>query len=207
MSESDIWEGTVLTVPNKHVKSCGEPPELAGGRNYTAYFENEYGEQLVFQYDRLSHKGTLLHGDMGWDDPREVHKGTILGVILSEEERKWLRLVWDTATRYPISKETITDSGNGGSETRNGGSGKGGPRLECPHCHEELDEIREVRVLLDVLSYTDRGGYYWCNREDEPYDRVGWEPEYSSITYACPECHFVIPNEMVEKLIVSGDGV
>jgi hypothetical protein len=93
-----LWEGTVLTVPNRHYQCCGKPPELEAGDCYTAYFENHYGEQIVFQYDYRSKKGTLWHGDYGWDEPVPVMGGGTT-MIMSEEERQWLRLVWQVATR------------------------------------------------------------------------------------------------------------
>jgi hypothetical protein len=94
-----VWEGTVLTVPNGHYECCGKPPELrARDGCYTAYFENDCGEQIVFQYDYKSKKGTLWHGDYGWDEPVTVMGGGTT-MIMSEEEREWLRLVWRVATR------------------------------------------------------------------------------------------------------------
>jgi len=93
-----VWEGTVLTVPNHHYECCGKPPELQAHGCYTAYFENDYGEQIVFQYDYKTKKGTLWHGDYGWEEPVQVIGGGTT-MILSDEERQWLRLVWEVATR------------------------------------------------------------------------------------------------------------
>jgi len=101
MMEEDklkVWEGKVLTVPNFHYKCCGKPPDLNAGGCYTAYFENSCGEQIVFQYDFRSKKGTLWHGDYGWDMPVPVMGGGTT-MIVSKEEREWLRLVWQVATR------------------------------------------------------------------------------------------------------------
>ena len=95
-----VWEGTILTIPNYHVVSCGKPPELmAGGSRYTAYFENDYGEQLVFRYDHKTRKGTLWHGDYTCEEPVAVMGGGTT-MIMGEEEREWLRLVWRVATRH-----------------------------------------------------------------------------------------------------------
>ena len=93
-----VWEGTVLTVPNYHYESCGKPPELMARGGYTAYFENNYGEQMVFRYDYQEKKGTLWHGDYSWEQPVPVMGGGAT-MIMSEEEREWLRLVWRVATR------------------------------------------------------------------------------------------------------------
>jgi len=91
-------EGRVLTVTNRHIKGSGEPPDLKADEVYTAYFENDYREQLVFQYDSKEKKGTLWHGDYGWEDPVDVMAGATT-LILSQEEQTWLALVWRVATR------------------------------------------------------------------------------------------------------------
>jgi hypothetical protein len=93
-----VWEGTVLTIANFHTMSCGKPPELKAGGCCTAYFENHYGEQLVFQYDHKLKKGTLWHGDYSWEEPFPVMGGSTT-MILNEDEREWLRLVWRVATK------------------------------------------------------------------------------------------------------------
>ena len=93
-----VWEGTVLTVPNRHYECCGKPPDLNTKDGYTAYFENDYGEQIVFQYNYKSKQGKLWHGDFSWEEPLSVMGGGTT-MILSEEEREWLRLVWRVATR------------------------------------------------------------------------------------------------------------
>ena len=93
-----VREGLVLTIPNHHYECCGKPPDLKAQGVYTAYFENDYGEQVVFQYDYKTKKGTLWHGDYGWEAPAQVMAGGTT-MIMSEEEREWLRLVWRVATR------------------------------------------------------------------------------------------------------------
>ncbi len=97
-SKLEVWEGKVLTVPNFHYKCCGQPPDLNAGGCYTAYFENNCGEQIVFQYDHRSKKGTMWHGDYGWDKPVSVMGGGST-MIMGKEEREWLQLVWRVATR------------------------------------------------------------------------------------------------------------
>lgn len=90
-------EGTVLTVPNRHIEVSGKPPELEAKGCYTAYFENCYGEQLVFQFDKERKVGTLWHGDCGWEKPIQVMSGGTT-MILSYEEKEWLMTVWQVAT-------------------------------------------------------------------------------------------------------------
>lgn len=96
--ELKVWEGTVLSVPNHHYECCGKPPELVATGCYTAYFENDYGEQMVFQYNYKEKKGVLWHGDCGWEESFPVMAGGTT-IIISDEEREWLRLVWGVATR------------------------------------------------------------------------------------------------------------
>jgi hypothetical protein len=109
---------------------CGEPPGLEGGVEniYTAYFENDYGEQLVFQHNRKTKESVLWHGDVGWQESHpakafmpssevlEAFKNMRIkvleealsdqkkGFILSEEEWVWLRLVYAVATREPLER-------------------------------------------------------------------------------------------------------
>lgn len=109
----DEKQNTVLTVPNHHAEGCGEPPGLIAKDHYTAYFENQFGEQLIFTYDRAKKEGKLWHGDCGWDAPIEVFAGDAVETVLSNEERAWLKLVWTVATEQPVSTEFVEGSGNG----------------------------------------------------------------------------------------------
>ena len=106
-------ENLVLTVPNHHVEGCGKPPGIVARGNYTAYFENQFGEQLVFTYDRQKKEGKLWHGDCGWDTPIDVYNGSAIDVVLGKEERDWLKLVWGVVTKHPVSTEFVEGSGNG----------------------------------------------------------------------------------------------
>lgn len=90
---------TVLTIPNFHVASSGEAPDLkAGDGYYTAYLENEHGEQLIFQYSSAT-GGLLWHGDYSWEKPVEVVSGISRLINLEPAERAWLHLVWRIARR------------------------------------------------------------------------------------------------------------
>src|SRR4030081_526599 len=65
--------GLVFAADNKHHERCGPPPRLRNTANpglYHGYFENRYGEQLVFAFDRATRTGTVSGGDLGWDDPK-----------------------------------------------------------------------------------------------------------------------------------------
>jgi hypothetical protein len=98
-SKVEVGEGMVLTVPNHHIEMSGKPPGRVATGCYTAYFENDYGEQLLFQYDYKEKKGTLWHGDYSWEEPLPVMGGGTT-LTMSEEEREWLGLVWRVATRH-----------------------------------------------------------------------------------------------------------
>ena len=65
--------GLVFAAHNKHDPRCGQPPELRNIANpglYYGYFENRFGEQFVFTFDRATGTGTVSGGDLGWDDPK-----------------------------------------------------------------------------------------------------------------------------------------
>lgn len=86
----------VFQVSNHHAASCGAPPAVDGdvaGR-YHGYFENEYGEQTVFVYDRSTREGTLWIGDNGWESPAHVVGGKAEDLVLGETEALWLKACW-----------------------------------------------------------------------------------------------------------------
>jgi hypothetical protein len=89
----------LLQISSYHVASCGTPPrteERAG--QYLGYFENKYGEQMIFVFDRRSGAGQLYAGDAGWETPYEVVDGIAKELILGPEEGLWLRACWEAAT-------------------------------------------------------------------------------------------------------------
>jgi hypothetical protein len=66
-------DGLVFAAHNTHHERCGAPPHLRNSDNpglYYGYFENRYGEQFVFTFDRATGTGTVSGGDLGWDDPK-----------------------------------------------------------------------------------------------------------------------------------------
>ena len=65
--------GLVFVAHNTHDERCGPPPRLRNTDNpglYHGYFENRYGEQFVFTFDRATRTGTVSGGDLGWGDPK-----------------------------------------------------------------------------------------------------------------------------------------
>ena len=63
-----VHEGELLRVGNRH--AAAPRVEERPGR-YLGYFENKFGEQLVFVHDDGELDATLLHGDVDWE-PRRV---------------------------------------------------------------------------------------------------------------------------------------
>jgi hypothetical protein len=102
MSERSL----ILQISNHHTTSCGTPPrieEQAG--QYLGYFENQYGEQMIFVFDRRSGKGRLYAGDAGWEPSYGVVDGVVTELTLGPEEGLWLRACWEAATagrRHPV---------------------------------------------------------------------------------------------------------
>ncbi len=65
--------GLVFAAQNVYDSRCGRPPRLRNTDNpglYHGYFENCYGEQFVYTFDRATGTGTVSGGDLGWDDPK-----------------------------------------------------------------------------------------------------------------------------------------
>ena len=89
----------LFTVSNHHVADCGQSPMVDGDtpNSYHGYFENVYGEQFIFVYNRDTGQGFLWCGDAGWEQPYPVIDGHAPGLILSPEEQRWLQVCWQTA--------------------------------------------------------------------------------------------------------------
>ncbi len=65
--------GLVFSAHNCHDPRCGQPPRVRNTDNpglYHGYFENLYGEQFVFTFDRAMGTGTVSGGDLDWDNPK-----------------------------------------------------------------------------------------------------------------------------------------
>jgi hypothetical protein len=57
----------LFEVSNHHIPGFGVPPQISGdtpGRRYS-YFQNEYGEQAIFEFDLDTESGSLWMGDAG----------------------------------------------------------------------------------------------------------------------------------------------
>jgi hypothetical protein len=92
----------IFQMRNKHAILAGKPPQIDGNTKgkYHGYFENSYGEQIVFIYDWETKSGTLWHGDAGWEKPYKVIDGLAPELMLSEQEEMWLQACWNAATEF-----------------------------------------------------------------------------------------------------------
>jgi hypothetical protein len=81
--------GLVFAAQNNHDPSCGRPPRLRNTADpglYYGYFENRYGEQFVFTFDRATGAGMVAGGDLGWDEPKSFTVG-LLDAALRETQK------------------------------------------------------------------------------------------------------------------------
>ena len=72
-------ENLVLTVPNRHVISCGEAPNITASDDaFVSYFMNQYGEQAVFIAEKLPRGNKIAArvwmGDCGWEKALPVQE-------------------------------------------------------------------------------------------------------------------------------------
>lgn len=91
---------SVLIVHNRHSAECGGPPGIVSepGGSYIGYFENPYGEQWVFTFNRTTGESSLRGGDAGWENVYRVRDGRAEGLNLGREEAAWLANCWAAAT-------------------------------------------------------------------------------------------------------------
>jgi hypothetical protein len=66
-------------------------------RHYSSQSSNRYGEQWEFEYDPLKKEGVLRGSDVDWQEYRVIN-GRAFGLILNDEEIRWLRKAWADAT-------------------------------------------------------------------------------------------------------------
>lgn len=94
-------QSLILQICNHHTAACGTPPHIKERPGqYTGYFENENGEQMIFVFDRCSGTGRLYAGDAGWETTFQVVNGQAQGLIMSSAEIQWLRACWLAATAF-----------------------------------------------------------------------------------------------------------
>lgn len=92
-------KSVILQITNHHTPACGTPPRIEERPDqYLGYFENEFGEQMIFVFDRSTGTGLLYAGDAGWETPYEVVDGIAPELIMRSDEKLWLRACWEAAT-------------------------------------------------------------------------------------------------------------
>ena len=77
--------GLVFAAHNNHSPQCGLPPRVRNIDNpglYYGYFENRFGEQFVFVFDRATKTGTVAGGDVGWGEPKAFTLGLLEEALL-----------------------------------------------------------------------------------------------------------------------------
>jgi hypothetical protein len=89
-----------FAMRNVHSDNCGKPPIFRNdvGGKYYGYFENFFGEQWVFVYDRETKTAEIRGGDASWQNVFPVADGCAEGVILGRDELQWLQACWTAAT-------------------------------------------------------------------------------------------------------------
>ena len=89
-----VHEGELLRVSNRH--AAAPVIEERPGR-YLGYFENKFGEQLVFMHEDGERDATVLHGDVDWE-PRPVRDASglpnVADLVLCEEEHGFVMACW-----------------------------------------------------------------------------------------------------------------
>ena len=89
----------LLRIRNHHTVYCGDPPIVNGVdlAAYIGYFENTYGDQWIFTFDRTTRCAEVRGGDVGWNTVFVVENGRVPDLMLNSEELAWLRACWKTA--------------------------------------------------------------------------------------------------------------
>ncbi len=81
--------GLVFAAYDTHHERCGASPRLRNTDNpglYYGYFENDFGEQFVFTFDRATETGTVSGGDLGWGDPKAFTRGLLDEALRSTQD-------------------------------------------------------------------------------------------------------------------------
>jgi hypothetical protein len=108
----------VFLVDNLHGAESGRPPAIwkkPGEHRYAGYFENEFGDQFVFVFNRRKNIGFLRMGDADWGTRICLKNDRIESdVILGLGEFNWLSACWKAATGRELEKpptlQEISDS-------------------------------------------------------------------------------------------------
>ena len=85
----------LMRLSNHHASLAPVIEERPG--RYLGYFENKFGEQLVFVHEDGGSDATVLLGDVGWEPRRVSDAGGLLDLgdlILNDEERAFVNACW-----------------------------------------------------------------------------------------------------------------
>ena len=94
-----VGTGRASGTPNDELFSATQPIIKGDDPNvYIGYFENAFGEQWVFSFDRATGKAELRGGDIGWNSVHEVRDGHVTELVMGRSEAAWLQACWKAAT-------------------------------------------------------------------------------------------------------------
>jgi hypothetical protein len=97
--------GLVLAAHNNHDPRCGLPPRVRNTDSpglYHGYFENRYGEQFVFTFDRATGTGTVSGGDLGWGEPKKFTLGLLDEALRSTGDLAAQVVGSDARSKLPV---------------------------------------------------------------------------------------------------------
>jgi hypothetical protein len=97
--------GLVFAAHNNHDTRCGSPPRLRNTADpglYYGYFENRYGEQFIFTFDRATGAGTVWGGDLGWGEPKAFTRGLLHEALRSTQDLAARVEGSDTLSKLPV---------------------------------------------------------------------------------------------------------
>jgi hypothetical protein len=66
---------------------------------YIGYFENSFGEQWIFTFDRDTGIALLRGGDVQWSEIFDVTNGGTGDLMLGKDEQLWLRACWSASQK------------------------------------------------------------------------------------------------------------
>jgi hypothetical protein len=90
-----VPEDELMRVTNHHASAAPAVEERPG--RYLGYFENKFGEQLVFVHNDGEPDATVFLGDVDWEPRRVSDAGGVPDagdLILNEEERAFVSACW-----------------------------------------------------------------------------------------------------------------
>jgi hypothetical protein len=90
-----VHEDELVRLTNHHASAAPMIEERPG--RYLGYFENKFGEQLVFVHDDGERDATVFLGDVDWEPRRVSDAGGLPDVgdlILNDEERAFVTACW-----------------------------------------------------------------------------------------------------------------